>query len=155
MVDCTFAWENIAVGGAILAEKNYEELAKHYGITHIIDAQAEWDDTPIARYYGIETCWVPAWDDLTKPRTSSFLKAVKFVENSIMKDSKAKVLCHCAGGVHRGPMFGLLTAMRMGIKESEAVAVIKEVRPIAFFPETYRSAVSEFMAKYMSGKMRG
>jgi len=148
VADCTFVYKNLAVGGGIFIEENFKELKTRYGITHIIDAQAEFDDTPMARFYGIEVCWTPAWDDFSKPDTKQFIKACKFVDDSILKDANAKLLCHCAGGVHRGPMFALLAAMRCGASAKDAIAKIESRRLIASFPDTYRKAVTGFMYQY-------
>jgi protein tyrosine phosphatase len=145
--DCTFVYKNLAVGGGIFIEENFKELRNHYGITHILNAQSEFDDTPIARYYGIESCWVPSWDDFSKPDEKQFVKAGKFIDNSILKDPNAKLLCHCAGGVHRGPMFALLAAMWCGVSAKDAIENIESRRLIARFPDTYKKAVTGFMHK--------
>ena len=146
--DCTFVYKNLAVGGGVFIEENFRELRNHYGITHIINAQAEYDDEPIARFYGIKTIWCPSWDDFTKPDDKQFARACKFVDESILKYPEAKLFCHCAGGVHRGPMFALLTAMRCGVSAKAAIQQIESRRLIANFPDTYRKAVTSFMYRY-------
>jgi len=51
-MDMTWLTDRIALGGGIWNEKNMAELAQA-GITHIIDMQIEFDDTPLAEPHGV------------------------------------------------------------------------------------------------------
>ena len=42
------------------------------GITHIIDMQIEFDDTPLAGPHGIAVCWNPVDDDFAPKRAPIF-----------------------------------------------------------------------------------
>ena len=46
-MDMTWVTDRIALGGGIWNERNMIELAQA-GITHVIDMQIEFDDTPLA-----------------------------------------------------------------------------------------------------------
>jgi len=62
-MDMTWVTDRIAVGGGIWTDEKMVEVARA-GITHIIDMQIEWDDTELARPYGIRVLWNPTDDDL-------------------------------------------------------------------------------------------
>ena len=67
-MDMTWVTGRIAVGGGIWSAENMAAVARA-GITHIIDMQIEFDDTPLAEPHGIEVLWNPADDDFQpKPR---------------------------------------------------------------------------------------
>lgn len=152
MADITFVYENLAVGGGIFTAENMKQLAEQ-GITHIIDCQAEFDDTPLAEPHGIQVIWCPVWDDFSVPSSEQLERAAEFVK-TIQLGSKNdnKLLIHCAGGVHRGPMFALLIAMLCGISSDDAVKQIQGMRLIARFPDVYRGAVEKFVEKRSQAK---
>jgi protein-tyrosine phosphatase len=146
MADFTWVYNNLAVGGGIWTPANMKRIASD-GITHIIDAQAEFDDTPLAEPYGIKVLWCPTWDDFSTPDPEHFRRACEFVDQTIKVDANAKLLVHCAGGVHRGPMYALLVALHCGRDADEAVRQIMNTRLISSFPDTYRKAVERYIAK--------
>ena len=51
--DYTFIYKNVSVGGGVFNESNMSQL-KDAGITHILNAKCEWDETPLAKKFGIE-----------------------------------------------------------------------------------------------------
>src|SRR5712664_1718461 len=66
-MDMTWVTDRIALGGGIWNAKNMAELAQS-GITHVIDMQIEFDDTPLAEPVGVRVLWTPTDDDfLPKP----------------------------------------------------------------------------------------
>src|SRR5579872_2293390 len=93
--DFTLLYGNLAVGGAILTAESMRELAED-GFTHIIDCQAQFDDTPLAEPFGIKVLWLPLFDDFNQPDFENFRRVEAFVEDSLMKDPKKyKLLTHC------------------------------------------------------------
>jgi protein-tyrosine phosphatase len=154
--DVTFIYSQLAIGGGIYTEGNMKEIAA-LGITHILDCQGEWDDTPVAAKFGIKVLWLPVFDDWSAPNEWSLKAALKFVDESIIKTPhKAKLLVHCAGGVHRGPMFALLAALRAGEDSMDAVRKMQYFRRIANFPSVYRTTVEQFIEKQsQGGKLSG
>lgn len=144
--DFVFVYKNLAVGGGIFTHKTMEEVAA-VGITHIIDAQAEFDDTPLAKPFGIEVCWCPTFDDFSTPDSHLFVQAADFINKALETNPNAKFLAHCAAGVHRGPMFGLLAACMLGHDIKKAEGTIYTMRHIASFPKVYQQAVEKFVGK--------
>lgn len=150
-MDVTFINENVAVGGGIFTPESMKEIHEA-GITHILDTQAEFDDTPLAMPFGIEVCWCPAYDNFTEPDTETFERAAKFIEANLLNGPETvKMLIHCAGGVHRGPMFTLLACMMCGISAKKAMDRIEGIRLVASFPNVYSKAVERFLEKRGKG----
>src|ERR1700719_399399 len=65
--DITWVTDRIGVGGGIWNADNMAAVARA-GVTHIIDMQIEFDDTPLAEPHGIAVCWNPVDDDF-EPKT--------------------------------------------------------------------------------------
>src|SRR5262249_29210363 len=66
-MDMTWVTDRIALGGGIWYEYNMIEVVRS-GVTHIIDMQIEFDDTPLAEPYQIKVLWLAVDDDfLPKP----------------------------------------------------------------------------------------
>src|SRR5260370_10702308 len=55
-IDITWITDRIGLGGGIWTAANMAEVARA-GITHIIDMQVEFDDTPLAEIHGIKELW--------------------------------------------------------------------------------------------------
>ena len=53
-MDITWLTDRIAVGGGIWTSDNMGKVARE-GVTHIIDMQLEFDDTPLGEEAGIDT----------------------------------------------------------------------------------------------------
>src|ERR1700716_496705 len=61
-MDITWLTDRIAVGGGIWTSENMADVART-GVTHIIDMQIEFDDTPLGLEHGVEVLWNPTDDD--------------------------------------------------------------------------------------------
>jgi protein-tyrosine phosphatase len=142
-MDITWLDDRIAVGGGIWHEKNMAEVSQA-GITHIIDMQIEFDDTPLARPHGIEVLWNEVDDDFEFKPPEVFERGVKFALEA-MKDPKARLFIHCAAGVHRAPMMALALLGVMGWTVEDAMDLIEAKRPVADFAEVYVRSVEEFL----------
>ena len=70
-MDMTWVTGRIAVGGGIWNAENMAKVGRE-GITHIIDMQIEFDDTPLAEPYGIAVLWNPIDDDFQPKPTAIF-----------------------------------------------------------------------------------
>ena len=81
-------------------------------------------------------------------RSSELLwKGVRFTLEALV-DPSAKVLFHCAAGVHRSP-FMLLAVLRvLGYERRPAMDLIMEARPQANFPPIYIMSVEDFVREY-------
>ncbi len=142
-MDITWLTDRIGVGSGIWNSDNMAKLAKA-GITHVIDMQIEFDDTPLGKEHGVEVLWNPTDDDFEPKPAELFQRGVKFAEAALEQDS-AKVFIHCAAGVHRAPMMALALLGTMGWDLNDAMELIEARRPVADFAEVYVQSVEEFL----------
>ena len=141
--DITWVTDRIGVGGGIWNADNMAAVARA-GVTHIIDMQIEFDDTPLAEPHGIAVCWNPVDDDFEPKGPAIFRRGVDFGLTALEKN-EAKVLIHCAAGVHRAPMMTLALLGVMGWSVEDAMNLIERLRPAADFAEVYVRSVEEFL----------
>ena len=144
-MDISWLTERIAVGGGIWNPENMATVAAA-GITHIIDMQIEFDDTPLARPFGVEVLWNPTDDDFEVKPASLFRRGVEFAERALERD-EAKIFIHCAAGIHRGPMMALAVLGSTGWSLEDAVELIEKRRPVADMAEVYVESVEKFLEK--------
>jgi protein-tyrosine phosphatase len=142
-MDITWLTDRIAVGGGIWNADNMAEVARA-GVTHIIDMQMEFDDTPLAEPHGIVVCWNPIDDDFEPKRPEIFDRGVEFAL-AAMDEPHAKLFVHCAAGVHRAPMMTLALLGAMGWPLENAMQLIEKRRPAADFADVYVQSVEEFL----------
>ena len=143
LVDMTWLTDRIAVGGGIWREDNMIELVRA-GVTHIIDMQIEFDDTPLAEPYGVQVLWNPIDDDFRRKPPEVFRRGVEFAR-AALDDPAAKIFVHCAAGVHRAPMMALALLRAEGWSLEEASDLIEARRPVADLADVYVKSVEEFM----------
>lgn len=142
-MDITWVTDRIAVGGGIWTAENMAAVSRT-GITHIIDMQIEFDDTPLAEPHGIAVCWNPVDDDFEPKPPEVFSRGVEFAL-SALKDDEAKLYVHCAAGVHRAPMMALALLGVMGWTVDDGMDLIEARRPVADFAEVYVRSVEDFL----------
>jgi len=143
-LDYSWVTERFAVGGAIWNRANMRRLAK-VGITHIVDLQTAFDDTETAEGMGIEVLWCPFNDDLQVKDPELFERVVDFALTAY-RQPKSRIYIHCEEGKHRGPMMLLAILGALGMKLTEAQALIQRARPQVDFPNAYRQSVVRFLA---------
>jgi protein-tyrosine phosphatase len=142
-VDITWVTDRIALGGGIWNAENMAVVSRA-GITHIIDMQIEFDDTPLAKPHGIMVCWNPVDDDFEPKDSAVFERGVEF-GLAALAESETKLLIHCAAGVHRAPMMTLALLGVMGWTVEDGIKLIEARRPAADFAEVYVRSVEEFL----------
>jgi protein-tyrosine phosphatase len=142
-MDITWLTDRVAVGGGIWTAENMAKVANS-GITHIIDMQIEFDDTPLAAAHGIEVLWNPTDDDFEPKPAGLFRRGVDFA-NAALEGADAKLFIHCAAGIHRAPMMALALLGSMGWDLEEAMQLIEGRRPVADFAEVYVDSVEKFL----------
>ena len=142
-MDITWVTDRIAVGGGIWTSDNMAKVAQA-GITHIIDMQIEFDDTPLALDHGVAVLWNPTDDDFELKPAALFRRGVDFAEAALSSDG-AKLFVHCAAGVHRAPMMTLAILGSMGWKVDDAMQLIEAQRPVADFAGVYVQSVENFL----------
>lgn len=142
-MDITWVTDRIAVGGGIWNADNMAEVAQA-GITHIIDMQIEFDDTPLAAEHGIQVLWNPTDDDFETKPAKLFQRGLDFAEKAL-DEPDSKLYVHCAAGVHRAPMMTLALLGSMGWEMRDAMRTIQVKRPVVDFAEVYVRSVEEFL----------
>ena len=145
MVDMTWLTDRIAVGGGIWTEEKMIEVVRA-GVTHIIDMQIEFDDTPLAEPYGVQVLWNAVDDDFRLKPPDVFQRGVDFAR-AAFDDPDAKVFIHCAAGVHRAPMMALAVLRAEGWSLEDASRLIVGRRPVADLADVYVRSVESFMAE--------
>ena len=144
-MDITWLTDRIAVGGGIWTADNMARVAQA-GITHIIDMQIEFDDTPLAAAHRIEVLWNPTDDDF-EPKPAALLeRGVNFAQ-AALGGTGGKLFIHCAAGVHRSPMMALAVLGSMGWSLQSAMELIERRRPAADFADVYVRSVEEFLGQ--------
>jgi len=139
----TWLTDRIAVGGGIWNADNMAAVARA-GITHVIDMQVEFDDTPLAEPHAIDVLWNPIDDDFQPKPPEIFQRGVEFALNALDGDA-SKVFVHCAAGVHRAPMMTLALLCSLGWKLKDAQSLIEARRPVVDFAEVYVRSVETFL----------
>ncbi|MGA7925485.1 MAG: dual specificity protein phosphatase [Candidatus Sulfotelmatobacter sp.] len=142
-MDITWLDDRIAVGGGIWNADNMAAVSRA-GITHIIDMQIEFDDTPLAEPHGIVVCWNPVDDDFKPKPPEVFERGVEFAL-AALKENGAKLFVHCAAGVHRAPMMALALLGVLGWTVEDAMDLIEAKRPAADFANVYVRSVVGFL----------
>jgi protein-tyrosine phosphatase len=151
-VDMSWVTGRIAVGGGIWNAENMAAVART-GVTHIIDMQIEFDDTALAEPYGLKVLWNPIDDDFQPKSPEVFQRGVQFAIKAL-DEPGAKLLIHCAAGVHRAPMMALGLLGALGWKLKEAMRMIESRRPQADFADVYVRSVERFLQGYLVAKKK-
>ena len=142
-MDLTWITSRVALGGGIWNSEHMADVARA-GITHIIDMQIEFDDTPLAEPFGIQVLWNPTDDDFQPKEPELFQRGVDFAMQAL-EDQNAKVFIHCAAGVHRAAMMTLAILCSQGWELDKAMETISSRRPVVDFAEVYVNSVEKFL----------
>jgi protein-tyrosine phosphatase len=144
-MDMTWITDRIAVGGGIWNATNMAAVARA-GVTHIIDMQIEFDDTPLAEPHGIEVLWNAVDDDFQPKPPEVFRRGIEFAL-AALDQPETKVYIHCAAGVHRAPMMTLAVLCALDWTLPEAMQLIEARRPVVDFADVYVRSVERFLSK--------
>src|SRR5205085_12541643 len=144
-MDMTWITDRVAVGGGIWNDANMIEVVRA-GVTHIIDMQIEFDDTPLAEPYDVRVLWNPVDDDFLPKPWQVFERGVQF-GLAALAEPGAKLFIHCAAGVHRAPMMALALLRARGLSLEEAAALIITRRPIADLADVYVESVERYIQR--------
>jgi protein-tyrosine phosphatase len=143
MMDMSWVTGRIAVGGGIWTAENMIQAA-HAGVTHIIDMQIEFDDTPLAVPHGIQVLWNPIDDDFQPKSPDVLQRGVDFALEAL-DGEETKLFVHCAAGVHRAPMMTLAILCSLGWEVADALQLIEARRPVVDFADVYVNSVKRFL----------
>ena len=142
-MDMTWVTGRIAVGGGIWSPENMAEVART-GITHIIDMQIEFDDTPLAGKHGIQVLWNATDDDFQPKPPQLFQRGVDFAI-AALDQTDTKLYIHCAAGVHRAPMMTLAVLCSLSWSVEDAIRLVEAKRPVVDFADVYVESVERFL----------
>jgi len=142
-MDMTWVTARIAVGGGIWTAQKMAEVARA-GVTHILDMQIEFDDTPLAEPHGISVLWNPTDDDFQSKPPEIFERGVGFALEAL-DEQGSKLFVHCAAGVHRAPMMTLAILGSLGWDVEEAIGLIEVRRPVVDFADVYVKSVKHYL----------
>ena len=152
-MDVTWLTERIALGGGIWNATNMEELARA-GVTHVLDMQIEFDDTPLGEACGVRVLWNPTDDDFLPKPPAVLERGVEFAREAL-NDARSKLYIHCAAGVHRAPMMALAVLCAMGWELEPAMVLIETRRPVVDFADVYVESVRRFVESRIESQSQG
>jgi protein-tyrosine phosphatase len=150
-MDMTWVTDRIAVGGGIWTDDKMIEVVGA-GVTHIVDMQIEWDDTALAKPYGVKVLWNPTNDDFQLKPPELFRRGVDFALEALDDGADNKVFIHCAAGVHRAPMMTLALLCALGFGLDAAMDMIQARRHVADFADVYVRSVEQFIRSYQAAQ---
>jgi protein-tyrosine phosphatase len=142
-MDMSWVTGRIAVGGGIWTAENMAAVARA-GVTHIIDMQIEFDDTPLAERHGIQVLWNAIDDDFQPKPAKVFQRGVEFAR-AALDEPGTKLFIHCAAGVHRAPMMALAVLCSLSWELKDAMRLIQTRRPVVDFAYVYVRSVEKFL----------
>jgi protein-tyrosine phosphatase len=143
MMDMSWVTGRIAVGGGIWTAENMAQVARA-GVTHILDMQIEFDDTPLAAPHRITVLWNPIDDDFQPKSPDVFERGVDFALEALDEEG-TKLFVHCAAGVHRAPMMTLAILCSLNWTLGDALQLIEARRPVVDFADVYVNSVKRFL----------
>jgi len=123
--------ERLYTGGLIANEEELVDLIDKEGITHVIDAMAEFNDFRMLNLHPkITYIWNGTPDDGQRKPAEWFDNAIRFALKAYQTPGSI-IYCHCAAGVNRGPSLSYAILRALGFSRSEAFDLIKAKRPQA------------------------
>jgi dual specificity phosphatase 3 len=129
-MDFTFVTFRLATGAAVSSLQDIDDLIQ-VGITHIIDTRIEFDDATLfmGRNDKITYLWNGTADDGVHPKPVEwFNQSIEFALSALARPN-ARLLCHCAAGINRGPSTAYAILRSMGLTRVLAENIIRSVRP--------------------------
>lgn len=106
--------------------KSGKRELERWGITGSVNMRTDHDDALHGLTFD-QYCHLPTVDDQA-PTLNQLERGVEFIEQVLSKGGK--VYIHCAGGIGRAPTMAAAYFIHQGMALEEAIALIKEARPI-------------------------
>ena len=142
-MDITWLDDRIAVGGGIWSPENMAKVSLA-GITHIIDMQIEFDDTPLAEPHGIAVCWNPVDDDFEFKPPEVFETWSEVCTRGVGRsEGEAVYPLRCWSAPGADDDAGVVGSD--GVDGGGRHGLIEMKRPVADFAEVYVRSVEEFL----------
>jgi protein-tyrosine phosphatase len=128
VLDLHFVAPGLAVGAAFPTEAA-ARLARDHLIDHVVDVRSERrDDEQALRAHGIRLLHLPT-DDTRAVPGRLLSQGVAFAAAAL--DAGSRVLIHCQYGIGRSPMVALCVLVARGDSPLEAMARLKDARPVS------------------------
>jgi len=132
-----FVTTQVAVGGDLDYQDEHRALAQleelvDLGVTHVVDVRQEWSDEDVFAAIAPHVSYLHAGiDDAGQRVPGAWFDHVTGWATAALRDPDAKVLLHCHMGINRGPSAGFAVLLALGWDPVDALASIREARPIA------------------------
>jgi hypothetical protein len=118
----------VAVGSEVACPADVAALRAE-GITHVLDCRTI-DALHLYRDTGIDCRHCGTEDDGRRKPDAWFARGVRFALEAL-RDPQARLLVHCAAGVHRAPSMCYAILRAMGFSAGDARRLIRRARPRA------------------------
>jgi protein-tyrosine phosphatase len=141
--DANWITDRIALGGWIETPEKMSDVANS-GITHILNMAWEFDETPLAKPYGIQVFSNMVDDDFASKPPEVLERGVEFAL-AALEQPDSKLLIHCVAGRHRGPMMTLAVLCSLGWTMDDAMRHISSRRPVVDWAPCYVESVANFL----------
>ncbi len=150
IVECKWVTEELAFGGMIGTVANMRGLREN-GFTHVLDLQAEFDDSDLGAEAGTEVLWLAVPEPITALPPEIIERAVAFA-NEVLSDRANKLYVHCLAGRNRAPLFAYAILRSMGQSPHQALQRIRALEPKARLGEGHLSLIEEFFSWQSTGE---
>jgi predicted protein tyrosine phosphatase len=150
-----FKWvtERLAIGGMVGTLKNMLAL-KNSGFTHVINLQAEFDDSKVGAQAGLEVLWLTITEPIQELPAELLEKGISFASQALANPTH-KLYVHCLAGKNRAPIFAYTILRSMGRSRPDAINTIRAVEPKARLGEEHLLLVEEFLSSRSAGELAG
>lgn len=130
--------EYIFIGTSACCIDHFKNELLNKGVTADISLQKEHLDAP----YGVKTfLWLPT-EDHTPPTQQQLFTGVNTISALIV--NKEKIYIHCLNGHGRAPTLTAAYLIYTGMTTEEAIAFIKERRPVIHLEDSQIEALHQF-----------
>ncbi|MBS43049.1 MAG: hypothetical protein CMH83_07825 [Nocardioides sp.] len=136
VANASFVTDRLLVGGDLestdptLAAAQVTELVDA-GVTHVLDARLEWDDSATWTRARVSARWAGI-DDSGQQVPGEWFEDVVSWCLAALAQPRTKVLTHCHMGINRGPSVGYAVLLGLGWHPVEALDAVRRARPIAY-----------------------
>jgi hypothetical protein len=150
-----FKWvtERLAIGGMVGTLNNMRSL-RESGFTHVINLQAEFDDSKVGAEAGLEVLWLSITEPIQDLPADLLEKGISFAGQALARPPH-KLYVHCLAGKNRAPIFAYAILRSMGRDQSQAIKIIRAVEPKARLGEEHLCLVEEFLSTRSGGGSTG
>jgi predicted protein tyrosine phosphatase len=143
-VESKWITDRLAIGGMIGTSANIQGL-KRLGITHVIDLQAEFDDTPLAAEAAVGVLWLPVPNSPGPVSPEAVRHAAEFA-GAVLAEDGSRLFVHCMAGRNRAPTFAYAILRAQGWNREDALSRILQAEPRALLEDRILDTVDMALA---------